>query len=151
MGVLSAVTGILSGNTLTGVSKVIDSIRGKSPETAAQLETIVENNKAAFQLAELEVKKETIKSYDSEVVQAAGIITAEAKSQSWIARNARPLLLLTFGFSISFVAIYNCVANSFVTHFVPFVLPDWMYKLTAIGFTGYVGARTWEKLKGADL
>jgi hypothetical protein len=141
---------LLSGGALTGISRVIDSIRGKSPETAAQLETIVANHNSEFQLAELELKKETIKSYDSEVVQAAGIITAESKSQSWIARNARPLLLLTFGFTISFVAIFNCIANSVHAQFVPLVLPDWLYKLTAIGYTGYVGARTWEKLKDSD-
>jgi hypothetical protein len=32
----------------------------------------------------------------------------------------------------------------------PFPLDPWLYKLTAIGFTGYVTARTWEKVANSD-
>lgn len=88
----------------------------------------------------------------NEVTQAAEVIKAEAQSQSWLPRNTRPLLLLLWGVLITFNYFLPLLAH-FSTHFAnmqPLILPDWLYKLTAIGFTGYVTARTWEKVKDAD-
>jgi hypothetical protein len=146
----SFIANILGGNALVGVSKVIDSIRGKSPEDAAKLDALKQQYAADFAQAEIALKQETLKSYDAEVQASAGIITTEAKSQSWLARNVRPLLLLIWGVTISVFAIYNAIAHWQDPKFVPLALDAWVYKLTAIGFTGYVTARTWEKVTNSD-
>src|SRR5208337_4856102 len=72
--------------------------------------------------------------------------------QGWLPRNVRPLLLLLWGLLITFNYLLPLLAH-FVSAFQsmqPLVLPDWLYKLTAIGFTGYVTARTWEKVTNSD-
>lgn len=88
----------------------------------------------------------------NEVTQAAEVIKAEATSQSWLPRNVRPLLLLLWGMCITFNYVLPLLGH-FVVRFQavqPLTLPDWLYKLTAIGFTGYVTARTWEKVTNSD-
>lgn len=87
----------------------------------------------------------------NEITQAADVIKAEAQSQSWLPRVVRPLLLLIWGVSISvnvFAGIYSHYFHD--ASITPYALDPWVYKLTAIGFTGYVTARTWEKVKDAD-
>lgn len=88
----------------------------------------------------------------TEITQAGEIIKAEANSQSWLPRNVRPLLLLVWGVLITVNYLLPLLAH-FFTSFAsmqPLILPDWLYKLTAIGFTGYVTARTWEKVTDTD-
>jgi len=88
----------------------------------------------------------------NEVTQSAEVIKAEANSQSWLPRNVRPLLLLFWGVLITFNYFLPLLAH-FSSHFAgvqPLTLPDWLYKLVAIGFTGYVTARTFEKWTNTD-
>jgi hypothetical protein len=86
----------------------------------------------------------------SEITQAGEIIKAEAGSQSWLPRNVRPLLLLLWGLTITGNALVPLIAKFWVPDLTAIPLDPWIYKLTAIGFTGYVTARTWEKVKDAD-
>jgi hypothetical protein len=86
----------------------------------------------------------------SEITQAGEIIKAEAGSQSWLPRNVRPLLLLLWGLTITGNALVPLIAKFWVPDLTAIPLDPWIYKLTAIGFTGYVTARTWEKLKDSD-
>lgn len=86
----------------------------------------------------------------AEINQGGQIIQAEAKSQSWLPRNVRPLLLLLWGLTITLNTFVPLVARFWVPSLTPFVVDPWIYKLTAIGFTGYVTARTWEKVTNAD-
>jgi hypothetical protein len=81
----------------------------------------------------------------AEMNDAADIIKAEANSQSWLPRNVRPFLLLVWGLAITLNALVPVIARFWVPGLQPFPLDPWVYKLTAIGFTGYVTARTWEK------
>lgn len=82
----------------------------------------------------------------NEITQAGEIIRAEAQSQSWLPRNVRPLLLLLWGLTITGNALVPIFAAIWNPLLQPFPLDPWVYKLTAIGFTGYVTARTWEKV-----
>jgi|SRR6185312_8486979 len=97
-----------------------------------------------------ELTEKLIGQVNTEIQSAADIIKAEANSQSWLPRNVRPLLLLLWGVTITANIFIPIVARFWFPAIQPLVVPDWVYKLTAIGFTGYVTARTWEKVKDAD-
>jgi len=104
---------------------------------------------AKAQLLEMQTKGEL----DTEMTALQGsvdIIKAEAQSQSWLPRNVRPLLLLLWGLIITLNFSVPIIARFWMPGFQPLQLDPWVFKLTAIGFTGYVGARTWEKVQGKD-
>jgi len=114
-----------------------------SPEQAAE---------HATELAKIQVEAQAQlqHSLDATVAAQAEIIKAEAQSQSWLPRNVRPLLLLMWGLAITFNLIVPVIARFWIPTIEPLLVPDWIYKLTAIGFTGYVTARTWEKVTNSD-
>ncbi|MDP9202352.1 MAG: holin family protein [Gemmatimonadota bacterium] len=74
-------------------------------------------------------------------VQQASVIVAEAKSESWLARNWRPITMLVF---VSIVAFNYVVAPLFQVKLLD--LPPDMWQLLKIGIGGYIGARTGEKV-----
>lgn len=82
---------------------------------------------------------------DSEFVKAqAGVVTAEAESQSWLARNWRPLLMLVF----TYIIAHNYViAPLFGARSVP--IPPDMWELLRIGMGGYIAGRSIEKVAPA--
>jgi Holin of 3TMs, for gene-transfer release len=121
------------------IGKVLDRVL---PDKAA-------NDAAKAQLAQMIAAGE-IQEVSDETKGATQIITAEAQSQSWIARNVRPLLLFCWGSLITFNFTVPVIARFWIPGFQPIVLDPWVFKLTAIGFTGYVTARTWEKVTGSD-
>jgi Holin of 3TMs, for gene-transfer release len=71
----------------------------------------------------------------------ASVITAEVKSESWLARDCRPILMLTFTYIIAHNYI---IAPLFSVGSVP-ITPD-MWELLRIGVGGYVFARSAEKI-----
>lgn len=85
-----------------------------------------------------------------EIQSSADVIKAEANSQSWLPRNVRPLLLLLWGVAITFNEVVPIIARFWIPAIQPLPLDPWVFKLTAIGFTGYVTARTWEKVTDMD-
>jgi hypothetical protein len=85
-----------------------------------------------------------------ELQSSSSVITAEANSKSWLPRNVRPLLLLLWGCIITFNELVPMIARLWYPGLQPLALDPWVYKLTAIGFTGYVTARTWEKVTNSD-
>lgn len=133
---------IIGGNITDGVAKIIGLF--KIDPTKA-----LENQTALVEIQK-EITLKTIEAAESEVTAQAAIITAEANSQSWLPRNVRPLLLLLWGMAITFNALIPMLARFWFPTLQPFPLDPWVYKLTAIGFTGYVGARTWEKITEKD-
>ena len=75
-----------------------------------------------------------------EIEQAASIIVAEAKGESWLQRNWRPMLMVLFGL---------IVANNYLV--VPLFgtpsanIPPDMWDLLKLGVGGYVFGRSVEK------
>ena len=69
------------------------------------------------------------------------VIVAEAESASWIARNWRPLLMLTFTFIIAWNYI---VAPIFSTPRAE--IPESMWELLKLGVGGYILGRSGEKI-----
>jgi len=70
----------------------------------------------------------------------AKIITAEIQSQSWLARNWRPILMLTF----TFIVAWNYIIVPIFGMTAAIIPPD-MWTLMKIGVGGYIVGRSVEK------
>ncbi len=75
----------------------------------------------------------------------ASIIIAEAKGDSWLQRNWRPLLMVLFGFIIANNYLVYPYLSLFWQDAPTIALPNYMWELLKIGVGGYVGGRTIEK------
>lgn len=139
MGKLAELFGANIGDT---IAKVVGVFK-LSPEQAAEHST--ELAKIASDAANKQLDAAM-----GEMDAAKQVILAEANSQSRLPRNVRPLLLLLWGLTITLNAWVPIIARFWIPGLVPFPLDPWVYKLTAIGFTGYVTGRTIEKLQNAD-
>ncbi len=79
---------------------------------------------------------------DMEFVKAqADVITAEAKSGSWLTSNWRPITMLVFVFIIAYDFI---LAQIFSLKLLP--IPTDLWELIKIGLGGYVIGRSAEKI-----
>lgn len=125
----STVVNLLSGGLLSGVSKVIDSIRGKSPEDAVKLQ-------------ELATKyQEDIIAADVQMQQAASAnIQADAKSGDKFTQRARP----SFMYIVEIILVCNYIIFPLINR-SPLNLPEPLFWLFGSAILGYTGARTWEK------
>jgi hypothetical protein len=84
---------------------------------------------------------------EQEVVRAQrDTIVAEANSQSFIARNWRPIMMLTFVFIIANNYILFPYVQLFGGEAVELEIPDAMWGLLKIGVGGYVMGRSGEKM-----
>lgn len=140
---------ILGENLASAFTKMVGMFK-LSPEKKAEMQEAINANQAIIQEKQIDLQSKLSDQLAREVEASAEVIKAEATSQSWLPRNVRPLLLLLWGVLITMNYLMGIVAQFTSIHYVPQTLPDWLYKLTAIGYTGYVGFRTWEKLKDAD-
>lgn len=132
MGILSGITSLFTGGVVDSVGKII----GKFvTDPKDQLE-------ANLALAKIASDYQTaLLNKDGELaVQQASVITAEIKSESWMARNWRPILMLTF----TFIVAFNYVLAPLFSVKVLDIPPD-MWSLLKLGIGGYVIGRTVEK------
>jgi hypothetical protein len=138
--------------------KLTESLTGNVGDTVKEIASIwkvpadvVLANESKITELKTNLAIKTLDSANVEIQAAAEVIKAEAQSQSWLPRNVRPLCLLFWAAAITLNALMGMYAHYFQdASITPFALDDWLYKLTAIGFTGYVTARTWEKYKDKD-
>ena len=88
-----------------------------------------------------ELRSELMK-YEAEFVSyQRDVIVAEAKGESWIQRNWRPITMLTFVFIIA----NNFVFVPYFTDAKPLEIPQGMWTLLNIGLGGYIVGRSAEK------
>lgn len=130
-GLISPVTNLIDELHTSGEEKA--AAKAKLVELISQAQT--EAMKAETAFAELQSK----------------VIIAEAQGSSWMQRNWRPLLMLTFT---------GILANNFIlapyfsalTHGAVQVLefPTAFWGLLTVGVGGYLAGRTFEKYKGVD-
>lgn len=113
------------------IGKVIDRII-PDPALAAKAKTDAMQMMANEHMAELQA--------------ASKVIVAEAKSESWLARNWRPITMLTFVFMIAnnyvimpYMQLFGVPAVQLEIH------PD-MWGLIKLGLSGYIVGRTVEKV-----
>jgi len=79
----------------------------------------------------------------------ADIIVAEATGHSWLQRNWRPLTMLVFVSIIANNYILVPYAHALFNFDLPVLkLPDQVWELIKYGLTGYLGARSLEKITG---
>jgi len=74
------------------------------------------------------------------------IIVAEAKSESWIARNWRPLMMLTFVGIIFNNHVLAAWMQTLGFNYAVIELPPDMWDLLKIGLGGYILGRSGEKI-----
>lgn len=123
-----------------GITGVIDSISGVIgkfvADPAQKMQAQLEMTKIAtdYQVQLLNADKDL-------AVQQASVITAEVKSESWLARNWRPILMLVFTFIIANNYIF---APMFSITVLP--IPDQMWELLKLGIGGYIVGRSVEKI-----
>lgn len=122
----------LIGGLVKPVGDVIDSLHTSEEEKMEAKRKIMEVEAAL-------TRKFT--EYETALTRARNeIIVAEAKSQSWLARNWRPLLMLVF----TYIIAHNYVLSPvFGINYV--VIPDEMWSLLKIGVGGYIVGRSAEK------
>jgi hypothetical protein len=102
------------------------------------------------------IQAQTLKNildFESERLNAQrDIIVAEAKGESWLQRNWRPLSMMVFVTIIANNFIFVPYAKSFGMDVPMLAIPDGMWTLLTVGIGGYIGGRTVEKvLKNSDV
>ena len=120
------------------IEKVVGVIDKAVPDKdlAAKLKTEFET-----QLSQLDY------SYLQKEIEArAQIIVAEAGSQSWIARNWRPITMLVFVYIVAHNYIVAPIASMFFPSMVRLEVPPDLWDLLKLGIGGYIVGRTGEKM-----
>lgn len=127
------ITGIIGG-----VGDIIDNLHTSDEEKL----------KARMQLAQAEMEfKQRLLAADAEWARAqADVIKTEAQGDSWLQRNWRPILMLTFTFIIAWNYILSPI---FSVEAVP--IPTDMWELLKIGIGGYIMGRSAEKIAPAVM
>lgn len=111
-----------------GIGKVVDNLVTSKAEKAA----ILAEAQAAAAKIQLGLVQEQSK-----------VIIEEARGQSWLQRNWRPLLMAVF----TAIIANNYVLAPYIELFVPgrsvvLELPDRLWQLLLLGVGGYIGARS---------
>ena len=98
--------------------------------------------------AEFEIKfRLALLAQETALVEASrDVVVAEAQSESWLARNWRPLIMLTFGAILANNYIIVPWLQAFGIQTVAVLeIPEGMWGLLTVGLGGYVVGRTIEK------
>ena len=143
------IANLFGGSLLSGVKGIIGAFK-LDPAKKAELESILDQQAGVLAEKQLELDSKIADQVAAEIAVSADIIKVEAGSQSWLPKNVRPLLLLLWGCIITFNPLVAIISQFTKAPMQPITLDPWIYKLTAIGFTGYVAFRSWEKVKDAD-
>jgi len=118
----------LVGSIFKPAAELIDNLHTSEKEKLDVKQAMFELQIEAFNKAE---------EYETKLLDAKKtIITAEAQSQSWIARNWRPITMLTF----------LCLVVLDSMGLLPFRLASEAWTLLQIGLGGYVVGRSAEKV-----
>ena len=119
------------GEAVKGVTDLVGQFV-EDKDKANELETAIKNK---------------LVSLEQEVVKAQrDIIVAAATSQSFIARNWRPIMMLTFVFIIANNYILFPYVQLFGGTALELEIPEAMWGLLKIGVGGYVVGRSGEKM-----
>jgi hypothetical protein len=124
--------GLDASKTIESIGNVIDTIDKSDEKLSLQLK---------FKELLIGIQEKFV-AYESTLLEKQSeVVLAEAKGESWLQRNWRPMLML--------LCMY-IVLNNYV--FVPYfslpmvVLDDHIWTLMEMGVTGYVAGRSLEKI-----
>lgn len=129
-GLLKILTGPISG-LVKEIGGVIDSLSTTAEEKLTAQAKLFEIQ-AAFttKLTELDTQF---------AAEQAKVIVAEAQSESWMTRNWRPILMLTF----TYIIAHNFVLAPLFS-LPSLAIPEQMWELLKLGIGGYIGGRSAE-------
>ncbi len=139
-GIVDAIKTFITGDPLAGIKGLIEEFH-LSPE---------DKLKAAQFQQELEAKREEIQAArDAELARIQGEnIRAETTSQDAYVRRARPtflyVMIAAIGMALIVFPLLNLATGKGLV--IP-EIPGAYLELFGVGYLGYTGARTWEKLK----
>lgn len=118
--------------TIESVGGVIDSLSTSTEEKLAAKQKLLEIQSAlTLELARMDAQLAS---------EQAGVIRAEASSESWLARNWRPILMLVFTFIVAWNYIVVPIFSLPVT-----TLDENVWELLKLGVGGYIIGRSAEK------
>lgn len=137
MGFLNILTGPIRG-LVEGVSGIIGQFVTTDKEKMAA-QAVLLDLQTKFNQALLEADAKFAE-------QQASVITSEIKSESWLARNWRPILMLTFTFIIFWNYVIIPIFGAFTQALQPAVLVPQMWELLKLGVSGYIVGRSGEKI-----
>lgn len=121
---------------LRSISDVIDKVHTSADEKlAAQRELVQIERTFHVRMAELDVEWARTQ---------ADVVKSEVASQSWMARNWRPLTMLTF----TYIVAHNFILAP-LFGLITLVIPPDLWDLLKLGMGGYVAGRTIEKITPA--
>jgi hypothetical protein len=132
--------GINVGEILEGAGKALDGLFTSGEERLKARAILLEaQNKLSIHALD----------HEKDVILAQrDIIVSEAKSQSWLARNIRPLSLLTFLVVFANNYIIYPYLRLFWTEAPVLTLPELFWTAFMLMIGGYVGSRGAEKIVG---
>lgn len=140
---------VLGGSLADAVGGIISKFK-LDPAKKAEFQAALDADKALLDQKQLDMQSKLEDAVSKEIESAADIIKLEAQSTSWLPKNVRPLLLLMWGLIITFNPLV-AIISQFTAHPIPQVTLDpWVYKLTVIGYTGYVAARSFDKYQQSN-
>jgi len=122
--------GLLSflGGAIKPVADLVDNLH-TSDEEKLQLHNKLTKMENSF--------AEHVLEYESKIAQMkSNVIMSEAKGESWLQRNWRPITMLTF---LCLIVFHYC-------GWLAFEIADQMWTLLQIGIGGYIASRGAEKI-----
>lgn len=120
------------------VGKVLDGVIGLVDQVVEDKD---EANKLKAQL-ELVFKNADLTKFTEQIRAQKDIIVAEAKSDSWVTRSWRPIIMLLFGAIILNNYIFNPYLAAMFNVDVMMPIPPEMWQLLKIGMGGYIVGRS---------
>ena len=142
----NVVTNLLSGGIQgagQGIAAVINAIKGKNPEDAAKLAEIA--GRHADLIAQLEADKhKSDNDANVKLNETAGENIRSEQGDKYTGR-ARPTVIYAW----IAVILYNYIVTGLLGK-QPIVMPDMFWEVSGIVITGYVFARTGDKLFGGS-
>ncbi|MFN0192652.1 MAG: 3TM-type holin [Aestuariivirga sp.] len=98
-----------------------------------------------------ELEQELVTGLSKEAEQAASVIIAETKSEDWLTRNWRPVLMLSLLGLLMVVGIVIPSLELLAGHPIAYqprwqALPPEFWSFLSIGMGGYIGGRSLEKV-----
>jgi hypothetical protein len=140
---------LLGGSLADAVGGIISKFK-LDPAKKAEFQAALDADKALLDQKQLEMQSKLQDAVSQEIQSSADIIKLEAQSSSWLPKNVRPLLLLLWGLAITVNPIVAIISGIFGHPIQQIVLDPWVYKLTVIGYTGYVAARSFDKYQQSN-
>lgn len=109
------------------------------------LEQILPNKKAQDE-AKLKMLEALHKAQSEEYKAKGAIITAEAKGESWLQRNWRPMTMCIYGLVVANNYIIAPYLGAFGIIIPTLKIAPEMWTLLTVGIGGYIGLRSGEKI-----